>query len=157
MPGKMEHRIVTDLKKMQYFWVREKRRKAFLFLLKEGLLRRSFFPSSCSFSRICPSTTSNSALMSGFVEFRFYMLTAEWHHEKCIRYQHCAKSVRVRSFSGSYSVRMRENTDQKYSEYRHFSRSAISFFANADLGIFSVVLVISVSRFKGWMEKKIDY
>ena len=37
---------------------------------------------------------------------------------------HCVKSVRFRSFSSSYSVRMRENTDQKNSEYGHFSRSA---------------------------------
>ena len=52
---------------------------------------------------------------------------------------HCVKSARIWSFSGPYfphsdwirrdthispySVRMRENTDQKNSEYRHFSRS----------------------------------
>ena len=45
---------------------------------------------------------------------------------------HCPKSVRIRSFSGpyfsalsisSYSVRIRENKDQKNSEYGHFSRS----------------------------------
>ena len=35
---------------------------------------------------------------------------------------HCVKSVRIQSFSGPYSVRMRENTDQKISEYGHFSR-----------------------------------
>ena len=33
------------------------------------------------------------------------------------------KSVHFRSFSGPYSVRIRENTDQKNSEYGHFSRS----------------------------------
>ena len=33
------------------------------------------------------------------------------------------KSVCIRSFSGPYSVRMRDNTDQKNSEYRHFSRN----------------------------------
>ena len=54
--------------------------------------------------------------------------------------KHCVKSVRIRSFSGPhfpafglnkeeilrispYSVRIRENTDQKNSEYGHFSRS----------------------------------
>ena len=37
---------------------------------------------------------------------------------------HCVKSVRMRSYSGPYSVRMRENTDQNNSEYGHFSRSA---------------------------------
>ena len=39
---------------------------------------------------------------------------------------HCVKSVRIRSFSGPYSVRMWENTDQKTSEYGHFSRSVSS-------------------------------
>ena len=36
---------------------------------------------------------------------------------------HCVKSVRIRSFSGPYSVRIRENTDQKNSEHGHFSPS----------------------------------
>ena len=39
------------------------------------------------------------------------------------------KSVRIRSFSGPYLVRMRENTDQKNSEYEHFSRS-VSYSIN---------------------------
>ena len=47
---------------------------------------------------------------------------------------HCVKSVRIRSFSGpfffafglnAYSVRMRENTDQKNSKYGHFLSSAL--------------------------------
>ena len=38
--------------------------------------------------------------------------------------QHCGKNVRVRSFSGPYSVRMQENKDQKNTEYGHFLRSA---------------------------------
>ena len=33
------------------------------------------------------------------------------------------KSARIRIYSGPYSVRMRENTDQNKSEYGHFSRS----------------------------------
>ena len=49
----------------------------------------------------------------------------------------CAKNVRIRIFSGPYipafglnteyvySVRMRENTDLKNSEYGHFSRSDV--------------------------------
>ena len=36
---------------------------------------------------------------------------------------HCIKTVSIRSYSGPYSVRMRENTDQNDSEYGHFSRS----------------------------------
>ena len=35
--------------------------------------------------------------------------------------KHCVKSVRIRSFYGLYSVRMRENTDQENSKYKHFS------------------------------------
>ena len=42
--------------------------------------------------------------------------------------RHCVKSIRIRSFSGPYSVRMRENTDQKNSEYEYFSRSAFRGF-----------------------------
>ena len=41
-----------------------------------------------------------------------------------LHHQHCAKSVRIVSYSGPYSVRMRENTDQNNSEYGHFSRNA---------------------------------
>ena len=35
-------------------------------------------------------------------------------------YIHCVKSFRIRSYSGPYLVRMRENTDQNNSEYGHF-------------------------------------
>ena len=36
---------------------------------------------------------------------------------------HYARSVRIRGYSGAYSVRMQENTDQNNSEYGHFSHS----------------------------------
>ena len=36
---------------------------------------------------------------------------------------HCVKSVRIMSYSGPYSVRMRDNADQNNSEYGHFLRS----------------------------------
>ena len=39
-----------------------------------------------------------------------------------ISQKNCVESVRNRSFSGPYWVRMWENTDQKNSKYRHFSR-----------------------------------
>ena len=39
------------------------------------------------------------------------------------RHLHCIKHVRIRSYSGPYSVRMRENTDENNSEYGLFSRS----------------------------------
>ena len=35
----------------------------------------------------------------------------------------CVKSVRIRSYSGPYSLSMPENTDQNNSKYGHFSRS----------------------------------
>ena len=38
-------------------------------------------------------------------------------------WRYCVKSVRIRSFSGPYSFRMRENKDQKNFEHRHYSRS----------------------------------
>ena len=41
--------------------------------------------------------------------------------------QHCVKSVRIPSFSGSYSVRKWGNADQENSEYGHFSRSGGHF------------------------------
>ena len=55
-------------------------------------------------------------------------------YEKQIKKKKCAnktyfspknyvKSVHIRHFSGPYSVQMRQNTDQKNSEYGHFSRS----------------------------------
>ena len=39
------------------------------------------------------------------------------------RAKHCVKSIRIPSYSGPYSVRMRENTDQNNSKYEHFLRS----------------------------------
>ena len=36
---------------------------------------------------------------------------------------HCVKSVRIQSYSGPYSVRLQDNTDQNNSKYGHFSRS----------------------------------
>ena len=53
-----------------------------------------------------------------------------------MEYLYCVKGVRIRSFSGPYfptfrlsispySVRMRENTDQKNFEYGQFLRSAL--------------------------------
>ena len=40
-----------------------------------------------------------------------------------VKNRHRVKSVRIRSYSGPYSVQMRENTDENNSEYGHFSRS----------------------------------
>ena len=43
--------------------------------------------------------------------------------KRTVRNVHCVKSVRIRSFSGPYPVRMRKNTDQKNSEYGHLYRT----------------------------------
>ena len=42
---------------------------------------------------------------------------------KTSKLEHCLKIVRVRSFSGPYSVQMRENMDQKNSKHGLFLRS----------------------------------
>ena len=61
-----------------------------------------------------------------FEENYIYRLTQE-KYKLCLRYiderHHCVKSVRIRSFSGPYIPAFELNTDQKNSEYEHFSRS----------------------------------
>ena len=42
------------------------------------------------------------------------------HHKQCV------KSVRIRNYSGQYSVKMHENTDQNNSKYGRFLRSGSS-------------------------------
>ena len=42
---------------------------------------------------------------------------------KFLREMNCVKSVRIRSYSGPYSVRMQENTGRNISEYGHLLRS----------------------------------
>ena len=63
--------------------------------------------------------------------------------EANLRIKHCAKSVRIRSYFGPYSVRMRGNTDQNNSEYGHFLRSGIrdTVILDATIGLFSVYLL----------------
>ena len=46
----------------------------------------------------------------------------QYYFKNCLCHNNCVKSVRIWSYSGLYSVRMRENTDQNKSEYGHFSR-----------------------------------
>ena len=60
---------------------------------------------------------------------------------------HCVRSVRIRSYSGPYSVRIRENTDQNNSEYRHISHS-VNFTSFSSLPEkFSYSEVFSVSKY----------
>ena len=42
---------------------------------------------------------------------------------------HCIKSVRIWSYPGPYSGRMRENTNQNNFEYGHFTSSAFQRFS----------------------------
>ena len=42
--------------------------------------------------------------------------------------KHCLKSLQIRSFSGPYSVQIRENTEQKNSVFGPFLRSEIHCF-----------------------------
>ena len=44
--------------------------------------------------------------------------------ENYFKLLHCVKSDRIRSYSDPHSVLMRENVNQKNSEYGHFLRSA---------------------------------
>ena len=43
---------------------------------------------------------------------------------------HCVKSVRIRSYFGTYSGRIPENTDQNNSKYGHFSRSDVDRYTS---------------------------
>ena len=65
---------------------------------------------------------------------------------------HCVESVRIQSFSDPYSVRMRENTGQKNSEYGHFSRS----FSERDSSRTITVLFISFGTFIPVSENIVD-
>ena len=50
----------------------------------------------------------------------------------------------MKSFSGPYPVPMRENTDQKNSEYRHCTRSE-----SQSLGIFNILTCYEVETYTG--------
>ena len=67
----------------------------------------------------------NRSLLSTFLFFiPIWTMTNSNLFWGIIQLLHCVKSVRIRSYSGPYSVRMRENADQNNSEYWYFSRSA---------------------------------
>ena len=52
--------------------------------------------------------------------------------QKYLSVYHCVKSVRFPSFSCPYSVQMRENLYQKYSEYGHFSGNVLRYASDYD-------------------------
>ena len=65
----------------------------------------------------------NSWFTQPFQTISYFLSRETWSLIRVRNLKHCVKSVRIRSYSGPYSVRMREIVDQKNSEYRHFSRS----------------------------------
>ena len=95
------------------------------------------------------SSSSGSAVPNIFILFC----------NKNVQYFHCVKSVGIRSFSGHvfsriqteygeiflHSVRMRENTDQKNSEYQHFSSSDY-IYLNPNLAEFSLICWFSLNN-----------
>ena len=74
---------------------------------------------------ICPTTVS--LLTNATANLTIIVV---WLHPCLFFYccfpNHCGKSVRIRSYSGPYSVRTWENTEQNNSEYEQFSRSECS-------------------------------
>ena len=74
---------------------------------------------------ICPTTVSLLTNASANLT-----ITIVWLHPCLFFYccfpNHCGKSVRIRSYSGPYSVRTWENTEQNNSKYEQFSRSECS-------------------------------
>ena len=67
-------------------------------------------------------------LLAGHLIFAYNLVfntTAQEAEEyfRIPRGMHCVKNVRIQSYSGPYSVRMRENMDQNNSEYGYFLRS----------------------------------
>ena len=83
---------------------------------------------------------------------------------------HCMKSVRIRSFSGSYFLafglntgnagcwKMHENKDQKNSEYGHCSRSMhLKFYYHQELATLLIALIKHlVSQARGISEFGIE-
>ena len=65
--------------------------------------------------------------------------------------KHCVKSVCIRSYSGLYSVRMQENTDQKNSKYALFSSSEIGEYQCVVFLKFCVLLFFRLNKL--WMRK----
>ena len=66
-------------------------------------------------------TTSCARWLSHLYSYQLFL------QYNCIN---CVKSVRLQSYSGSYSVRMRKNAEQNNSEYGHFLRSVTIAFYN---------------------------
>ena len=74
-------------------------------------------------------------------------------------YSHYVKSVRFRSYSGQYSVPMRENMDQNNSEYAHFLRSVgiLKFFSYDENLLFNSKDLDEKISHKMFCKEKISY
>ena len=74
----------------------------------------------------CPKQSSQCTKIPLLVEFNRWLTTKSDGNIRVKQNNPCVKSVRIRNFPGPYyshSVRMREKTEQKNSEYGQFSRS----------------------------------
>ena len=69
---------------------------------------------------------------------------------------HCVKSVRIRSCSGSYSVKIRENTNRNNSEYGQFLHSAICpYLANKQEALLGITWKMGIRNGRGLFLKLI--
>ena len=71
----------------------------------------------------CPHSKNHLTLFNILVIRILRMFFEIFFFFAIIQTSHCVKSVRIWSYSGPHSVRMRGNTDQNNCEYRHFSRN----------------------------------
>ena len=69
---------------------------------------------TCQYGTSCYSEQPYNRRSYSTVLLQYYIMSED---------QHCVKSVRIRSFSGPYFPAFGLHTDQKNSEYRHFSHS----------------------------------
>ena len=67
---------------------------------------------------------------------------------------HCMKSVRIRSFSGPYFLSFGHNTNQKNSEYGHFSRS-VNLYYIYNVSIRSLVMEKIIAEILSKLRKMI--
>ena len=70
---------------------------------------------------------TNGGIWNWMVKFDWTGTFLTLNSDVILSNNHCVKSVCIRSFSVPYSVRKRENTDWKNSQYGHFSRSESLF------------------------------
>ena len=93
-------------------------------LLKKTLWHRCFLVNFAKFLRTpFLQNISVQLLEKNSYSIRRVFPMAASENSNIVADSRCAKSVRIRSYSGPYAVRMQENTDENNSEYGHFLRS----------------------------------